>query len=62
MDSQENQLSTSEKVCPYCKSANVVWLGTGRTVGVGQPMKNDDRFSFNCKECNRQFTYTGAMP
>lgn len=60
MNSQENQLSTNEKVCPYCKSGNVEFE-SGRTLGVGQPMKNVDRFAFKCKDCNHQFTYTGKM-
>jgi len=60
MNSQENQSVTNEKVCPNCKSRKVE-LESGRTLGVGQPMKNVDRFTFKCKDCNCQFTYTGKM-
>jgi transposase-like protein len=62
MENQEATLSTNVKVCPHCMSPNVKWLGTGRTTGVGEPMKEVDRFSFKCKVCNKIFTYTGEKP
>lgn len=61
MENQEAPLSSSTKVCPYCESTNVEWFGTGRSSGVGEPMKEADRFTFQCKECDREFTYTGKM-
>ena len=58
----EEMMMTSSKICPKCGSRNVVWMGGGRVVGSGEPMKEVDRFTFECKDCSTVFTYSGKMP
>ena len=55
-------ITTSNKICPKCGSKNVVWMGGVRVTGSGQPMREVDRFTFECNECSTDFIYSGKMP
>ena len=44
-----------KKICPKCNSLNVQEMGAGHVAGVGEPMKDIDRFQYECCDCRHIF-------
>jgi uncharacterized protein with PIN domain len=53
-----SESEVEKKRCAECDSLNVKAIGAGHVTGVGEPMRDVDKFQYECYDCGHIFWLT----